>query len=143
TELLPNQARFTKNVLHTGEFFEPTEMTILPNNDVLISQRRGELMLYKAADNSLKQVGYLDVYHQSGVQGVNAEEGFMGLQKDPDFANNHWIYAYYAPKGDEWVNRLSRFKFEDDTLKLETEQKILDVGSQRQICCHTGGSIAF
>ncbi|MEZ5044791.1 MAG: ThuA domain-containing protein [Saprospiraceae bacterium] len=143
TQLPPNQARFTKKTLVTGEFTEPTEMAILPNEDVLIAQRRGEVMLYKAATKTLKQVGYLDVYHQSGVQGVNAEEGLMGLQKDPDFANNHWVYLFYSPKGDEWVNRLSRFKFEDDTLKLDTEQKILDVGSQRLICCHTGGSIAF
>ena len=26
---------------------------------------------------------------------------------------------------------------------MDSEQKILDVGSQREICCHTGGSIAF
>ncbi len=140
----PDADRFRKVPLHVGEFFEPTEMAILPNMDVLVSQRRGEVMLYKHATGELSQVGFLDVYHKTlETPGVNAEEGLMGLQKDPDFANNRWIYLFYSPAGDHWVNRLSRFKFENDVLQMDTEQIILEVESQREICCHTGGSIAF
>ena len=94
--------------------------------------------------NELKQVAFLDVYHRVlETEGVNAEEGLMGLQKDPNYAENNWIYTYYAPSGDASVNRLSRFKFADGNFDLDSEQVILDVGSQREICCHTGGSIAF
>ncbi len=143
SEYPPDADRFSKHILAIGEFYEPTEMAILPNKDVLISQRRGELLHYSHETGELRQIAKLDVYHQSGVRGVNAEEGFMGLQRDPDFENNHWIYAYYSPTGDEWVNRLSRFKFEDGVFDLDSEQVILDVESQRLICCHTGGSIAF
>lgn len=144
SQIPPDADRFTKKVLVEGEFFEPTEMAILPNNDVLIAQRRGEIMLYSNETQELKQVAFLDVYHKTlNTPGVNAEEGLMGLQKDPDYANNHWIYAYYAPTGDKWVNRLSRFKFEDGVFDLDSEQVILEVESQREICCHTGGSIAF
>ena len=32
---------------YKASFFEPTEMTILPNLDILIIQRRGEVLLYK------------------------------------------------------------------------------------------------
>ncbi|MGY8712038.1 PQQ-dependent sugar dehydrogenase, partial [Bradyrhizobium sp. 18BD] len=74
--------------------------------------------------------------------GVNAEEGMLGLAKDPDFAKNHWIYIYYSP-ADSSVNRLSRFTFEGDTITKKTEKVILEVKAQREICCHTGGSIAF
>jgi len=144
SQIPPDTDRFAKKSLASGMFFEPTEMTILPDNDVLIAQRRGELMLYKAETNKVTQVGALDVYYKTlETPGVNAEEGFMGLQKDPDFENNHWIYVYYSPAGDKWVNRLSRFKFEKDTFDKESEQLILEVDSQREICCHTGGSIAF
>ena len=140
----PDSDRFTKVTLSAGHFFEPTEMTILPNMDVLVAQRRGELMLYKQGTGELKQVGFLDVYHKTlRTPGVNAEEGLMGLQKDPDFANNHWVYLFYSPTGDKWVNRLSRFKFRNDVLEMDSEQIILEVDSQREICCHTGGSIAF
>ncbi len=144
SQIPPDVDRFSKKQLVIGEFFEPTEMAVLPNNDVLIAQRRGEIMLYEAATQELKQVGVLDVYFKTlNTPGVNAEEGLMGLQKDPNYAENHWVYLFYAPSGDEWVNRLSRFKFKDGDFDKASEQVILDVESQREICCHTGGSIAF
>lgn len=144
SQIPPDVDRFSKTPLSTGEFFEPTEMTILPNNDVLIAQRRGEIMLYKDNSKKLTQVGFLDVYHKTlHTPNVNAEEGLMGLQQDPDFATNNWVYVYYSPTGDKWVNRLSRFKFKNDVFDIDSEQIILEVGSQREICCHTGGSIAF
>ncbi len=144
TQIPPDADRFSKKQLVIGEFFEPTEMAVLPNNDVLIAQRRGEIMLYDDATKELKQVGALDVYFKTlNTPGVNAEEGLMGLQKDPNYAENHWVYLYYAPSGDKWVNRLSRFTFKDGVFDKASEQIILDVETQREICCHTGGSIAF
>ncbi len=140
----PDADRFSKTVLVAGEFYEPTEMTILPNDGVLIAQRRGEILLYKRGTKKVSQVATLDVYYETlNTPGVNAEEGLLGLQKDPDFASNNWIYVFYSPTGDEWVNRLSRYKFKDDVFDMDSEQVILDVASQREICCHTGGSIAF
>ncbi|MDC6355010.1 MULTISPECIES: ThuA domain-containing protein [unclassified Robiginitalea] len=144
SQIPPEANRFSKVELVGGEFFEPTEMTILPNGDILVGQRRGEVMLYEAATGDFRQVAVLDVYHKTlNTPGVNAEEGLMGLQKDPDYANNHWVYVYYAPTGDEEKNVLSRFKYQDGNFDLESEQVILEVASDREICCHTGGSIAF
>ncbi len=144
TQIPPEIDRFSKITLTEGKFFEPTEMAILQNNDVLISQRRGEVMLYSAETNELKEIAKLDVYAKTlNTPGVNAEEGLMGLQKDPNYETNNWIYVYYAPSGDESVNRLSRFKYKDGVWDMDSEQKILDVNSDREICCHTGGSIAF
>lgn len=142
TDRTPEEDRFTKTILTQGTLFEPTEMTILSNTDVLIAQRRGELMRYRAADKSIKQVGYLNVYWKTNTKGVNAEEGLLGLQADPDFDKNHFVYIFYSPI-DTSVNRLSRFKFENDTLDMKSEKVILQFYSQREICCHTGGSIAF
>jgi cytochrome c len=142
SQLPPDEDRFTKTQLSFGAFFEPTEMTILPNLDVLIVQRRGEVLLYKNQSKEVKQVGFLNVYWKTSVPKVNAEEGVMGLAKDPNFQKNNWIYIFYSPV-DSSVNRLSRFTFKNDTLDLSTEKVIMDVPSQRQICCHTGGSIAF
>src|SRR5690606_3021338 len=100
------------------------------------------LMLYKHESDTLEQVGFLDVYHQSGVPKVNAEEGFMGLALDPDYENNKFIYAFYSPI-DTSVNRLSRFVFDNGKLDKASEKVVLQFYSQRKICCHTGGSIAF
>ena len=144
SQIPPDTDRFAKVVLSEGQFFEPTEMTVLPNGDVLVAQRRGEVVLFNNETQELKEVAKLDVYCKTlETPGVNAEEGLMGLQKDPDYANNHWIYLYYAPTGDKWINRLSRFKYIDGNFDLASEQVILEIDSQREICCHTGGSIAF
>jgi cytochrome c len=138
----PSENHFTKHILVQGTFYEPTEMTILPNFDILVLQRRGEIMLYKQQTGTVKQAGFLNVYFQAKTKGVNVEEGMLGLSKDPDFKNNHWIYIYYSPI-DSSVNRLSRFSFENDTVVNSSEKVILEVKAQREICCHTGGSIAF
>jgi glucose/arabinose dehydrogenase/type 1 glutamine amidotransferase len=139
---VPANPNVRKTVLAQGLFTEPTEIAVLPNLDVLIAQRRGELLRYRAADSSVAQVGSLNVYWQSGVKDVNAEEGLLGLAADPDFARNHFIYLFYSP-ADTSVNRLSRFTYDRDTLDRSTEKVILQFYSQRKICCHTGGSIAF
>ena len=144
SQIPPDIDRFSKITLSEGAFFEPIEMTILPNNDVLVGQRRGEVMLYSAESKELKEVAKFDLYFKAlNTPGVNVEEGLMGLQKDPNYAENNWIYVYYAPTGSEEVNRLSRFKYKDGVWDMDSEQKILDVASDRETCCHTGGSIAF
>lgn len=138
----PEEERFTKTILKQGMFFEPTEFTILPNLDILIVQRRGEVLLYNHQDTSITEAGKLTVYHKTDVPRVNAEEGLMGVQADPDFANNNFVYLFYAPI-DTSVNRLSRFVLKNGKLDMASEKVVLQFYSQREICCHTGGSIAF
>ena len=140
--LVPDEDRFTKNILVGSDFDEPTEIAVLPNLDILITQRKGEVMWYSNTTKKMKQVAKFDLYSKSGVPGVNAEEGLMGITADPNFAQNNYIYMFYATN-DTAANRLSRFIFKDGVLDLTTEKKILDVASQRKICCHTGGSLTF
>jgi len=140
---VPEENRFTKTPLAYGAFTEPTEMTVLPNLDILVVQRRGEILFFDNETEKLKEVGKLDVYWKTEVKGVNAEEGLMGIQKDPNFAQNGFVFVYYAPAGAEEINRLSRFTFKNDTWDMASEAVILDIHSDRGICCHTGGSIAF
>ncbi|MEO6455778.1 MAG: ThuA domain-containing protein, partial [Ginsengibacter sp.] len=142
TQRVPDEDRFIKTPLVQGTFTEPTEMTILPNLDILIAQRRGKIVLYKNNSGEVKPAADLQVYWKSNTKGVNAEEGLLGLQADPDFEKNHWVYVFYSPI-DTSVNRLSRFEFKNDALDLKSEKIILQFYSQREICCHTGGSIAF
>jgi glucose/arabinose dehydrogenase/cytochrome c551/c552 len=141
TQFPPDEDRFTKTILTTG-FDEPTEMTILPNLDILVVQRKGEIMLVEHATNKLTQIAKLNVYHKATVPGVNAEEGVLGLSADPDYAKNNFVYIFYSPI-DTSVNRLSRFTYSNGKFDLASEKVILQFYSQRNICCHTGGSIAF
>ena len=138
----PDESNFTKTDLVKGTFFEPTELSVLPNLDVLVVQRRGEIMLYNNTSKKIKQAGFLNVYWKTNAPGVNSEEGLLGVKADPDFAKNHFVYMYYSVP-DSPLNRLSRFTLENDTILNSSEKVILEFYEQRDICCHTGGSIAF
>ena len=88
------------------------------------------------------------------------EEGLQGVGVDPGFATNRHIYLFYAPPlntpgGDApatgsdfsaWkgVNRLARFTLNADyTLNLGSQVTVLEVATDRGMCCHVGGDIDF
>ncbi|MCC7054520.1 MAG: ThuA domain-containing protein [Gemmatimonadaceae bacterium] len=137
----PSDSLFRKVALTMGTLAEPTEMAVLPSGDVLIAQRGGEVVLFRAKDKSVKPAGKVAVYSKS-KNGSNVEEGLLGLTIDPGFATNHYVYMFFSP-ADTSVNRLSRFEFDGDSLKIGSEKVVLQFYSQREICCHTGGSLAF
>ncbi len=141
TARAPADSLFTRTVLTMGTLNEPTEMAVLPNGDVLIAQRGGEVAHYRDADHSVHAAGKIAVYAKA-KNGTNVEEGLLGLTLDPDFATNKFVYLFFSPV-DTSVNRLSRFEFDGDSLRLSTEKVVLEFYSQREICCHTGGSLAF
>src|SRR5439155_260315 len=67
-----------------------------------------------------------------------AEDGLLGLAADPNFATNRWIYMYYSPAGPEPKNVLARYTMKGDSLDLSSRKVLLEVGTQRLKCCHTG-----
>lgn len=71
------------------------------------------------------------------------EDGLLGIALDPSFDETGWFYMYYAPEGDEPKNVLSRFTMVGDTFERRSEIIMLEVATQRDECCHSGGSITF
>lgn len=138
----PDQDRFVKVNLVKGQLSEPVEIAVLPNLDILVAQRRGEIMIYNQKTKLFTEAGKLDVYFKTSIPNVNAEEGLLGMAADPNFASNQFVYLFYSPIKSS-VNRLSRFKLVNNKILLASEKTILEFYSQREICCHTGGSIAF
>lgn len=139
---VPAENRFSKKVLADG-LDEPTELTVLPDLNILISERKGAIKYFNAKNSTLSLVATLDVYDRPlEAKNINVEFGVLGMQADPNYFQNNWVYVYYSPI-EKSVDRLSRFKFKDGDFDLESEQVILEVETMREICCHTGGSIAF
>jgi cytochrome c len=134
TPEVPDPTRFVKTVLAT-DFTEPMEFDMLPDGKIIIIERRGAIKLFNPA------TGLVTVAHKMEVHS-EFEDGLMGCALDPHYADNHYIYLYYSPIGLS-VNRLSRFVFEHDMLRTETEKMILEVATQRVECCHAGGSVEF
>ncbi|WPP49144.1 ThuA domain-containing protein [Catalinimonas niigatensis] len=144
TRARPEENRFTKVVL-AEKLDEPMELAVLDEERVLFIQRKGEVKLFNTKTNELKTIAILPVstkYVNKEGKESTAEDGLLGLSKDPDFAQNHWIYLYYStPKA--FKNILSRFELNGDELLLESEKVMLEVPVQREECCHTAGSIAW
>jgi cytochrome c len=138
----PEENRFTKVVLEE-KLDEPVELTLLDKNRVLFIQRKGEVRLYNTKTKTLKTIAKLPVslkyVNKEGKESV-AEDGLLGLSRDPNFAQNAWVYLYYSSTKGSY-NVLSRFTVKGDEILLDSEKEMLKVETQREECCHTGGSI--
>lgn len=128
------QNRFTKTVLDFN-LDEPTEMTILPDGRILFIERKGNVKLYTPSTNKVTLVNTIPAWTKS-------EDGLIGLAADPDFLKNQFVYVFYSHP-QKSANVLSRFDFKNNALDLSTEREILEVPTQRERCCHTGGSLFF
>ncbi|MFM7401497.1 MAG: PQQ-dependent sugar dehydrogenase, partial [Bacteroidota bacterium] len=135
TPELPDPTRFTKTVL-ASELTEPMELDMLPDGKIIFIERRGNIKLYNPNTGLVTIAHKLPVYSEQ-------EDGLLGMALDPGYEQNHWIYLYYSPIGDESVNNLSRFVFQGDTLDRASEKLILQVAVQREECCHAGGCVEF
>jgi cytochrome c len=132
---VPQDDRFVMEVL-ADNLYEPTELAILPDGKVLFTGRRGTLTMYDPEKRTSRAIAQIPVYN-------GHEDGLMGLALDPGFQENHYLYLYYSPVGEDPKQHLSRFTFRGDSLVLASEKVILVVETQRDECCHTGGSIEF
>ena len=142
----PDPNRFKKVVLtEAGKFDEPMEMTFLPGNRIVIVERKGGVKVVDTKTGAVKLIATIPVntkYKNKQGQVREAEEGLMGVVADPNYAQNHWIYLYYADPN-ETKHVLTRWELIGDELKLDSKKVVLEVATQREECCHTGGGMVF
>jgi cytochrome c len=140
----PEENRFSKVIL-ADKLNEPMELTVLNDGRILFIERHGAVKMYTLKTKQLKTIATIAVstkYKDKEGKTSEAEDGLLGLNKDPNFATNHWIYLYYSnPLKSE--NMLTRYTLNGDVLDLNSKKVLLTVATQREQCCHTGGSIDF
>ncbi|MGN9783115.1 ThuA domain-containing protein [Nonomuraea sp. ZG12] len=120
---------------------DPMELDVAADGRVFYIQRRGEVKIHKPDTHTTVTAATLDVY-------TGGEDGLVGMELDPDFADNGHIYLYWSPAdSDDDVNRLSRFTVNDDSIDPATEKKIIEVPAYRGRTYpepgHTGGAVEF
>ncbi len=144
TKSKPEENRFSKVIL-AEKLNEPMELSVLNDGRILFIERHGAVKLYNIKSKQLKTIATIAVstkYKDKDGKVSEAEDGLLGLNKDPNFATNHWIYLYYSdPVKSE--NTLTRYTLNGDVLDLNSKKLLLEVATQREQCCHTGGSIAW
>lgn len=142
----PDANRFSKVALtDAGKLDEPMEMTFLPDGRVLIVERKGGVKAVDPKTGAVKLLATIPVntkYKNKQGQLREAEEGLMGIVAHPKFAQNNWVYLYYADPSDS-KHVLARWELKGDDLVAASKKVLMEVPTQREECCHTGGGMAF
>jgi glucose/arabinose dehydrogenase len=106
-----------------------------PDGRLFIAERPGRVRVV-SPDGRLDPTPWATM---PGVE-VRLEDGLLGLTLDPDFAREPWVYVFYTTrKGEELVNRVSRFRDVDG--RGTAEQVLIDDLPSGRI--HNGGRLRF
>lgn len=142
----PETNRFTTTVItQPGQLDEPMEFTFTSKDHMVFVERKGGVKTVDLNTREVKLIATIPVNTKyTSREGVvrEAEEGLMGVIADPGFEKNHWIYMYYADP-DEKKHVLARWELHGDSLHAATKKILLEVETQREVCCHTGGGMVF
>ncbi|GAA1601719.1 ThuA domain-containing protein [Catellatospora bangladeshensis] len=114
----------------------PMELDVAPDGRVFYIERDGRVQVVKPSTGTTVTAATLPVF-------TGNEDGLLGMRLDPAFASNGFIYLYYSPTSGAARNQLSRFTVSGDTINLATEKVLVQVATQRNTCCHAGGSMTF
>src|SRR5581483_7386687 len=123
---------------------DPMELSVAADGRVFFEQRNGTIKVWKPDSKKVVTIGTIPVFD-------GLEDGMLGLTLDPDFTKNGWIYLNHSlPETETDSNgkksgiiRVSRYTVKGDALDMASEKKLLDTRTQREQCCHVGGSMAF
>jgi cytochrome c len=135
----PEENRFIRSVLDE-KLNEPTELVVTDGGKILFTERKGKVKMFDPKKGKTKVIAEIPVFFEQ-------EYGIMGINVDPKFNQNKWVYIYYssARGNEDTTQHLSRFVYDDlnDELLLNSEKILMRIPVKRTDCCHTGGSIEW
>ena len=138
---VPEENRFNRTLL-AGDLDEPMELAVTNDNRVFFCERKGKIKLFDPVTNKTETIAELAVSNAYN-NAKTGEDGILGITLDPDFNSNNWVFVFYSPAGSVPQQFISRFTFQNGKLDLSTEKIILKIPTQRDQCCHSGGSLQF
>ncbi|AZM56794.1 transcriptional regulator [Streptomyces sp. WAC 01529] len=141
-------------VLYIGRGGADSSQSVITDwNNPAIGKGRGEIHVYDPKTRKVTLAGALSVFGNKGGgdELTKVEEGLLGIELDPGFEQNGWVYLHYTPHAK--INRetrmaeryVSRFTLDRATNKLamESEKVLLKWPVQIHSCCHAGGGMAW
>lgn len=118
------------------DFESPWGMTWLPDGRMLVTERKGEVLIFKDDKYTGEKLTGLPA-----VSEVN-QAGLVDITIHPDYQNNGWIYMSYArPKGEGEVLVISRAKLNGNA--LENLEEIFEANPEWKGGRHFGSRIVF
>ncbi|GAB2538874.1 PQQ-dependent sugar dehydrogenase [Spirosoma aerophilum] len=140
----PDETRFTPVVL-AEDLDEPMAFEVAKDGTAFIIERKGALKKYDPITKTVDLIATIPVntkYTSAAGRVSEAEEGLLGLSLDPKFDQNHWIYLYYAHPTEK-KHILTRWDYRNEKLVENSQKVMLEVTTQREVCCHTGGGMTW
>ena len=142
---VPKIATNTSALSYQAEVFAqgievPWGMAQLPNGDMLVTERKGQLRLIQKGTLADKAITGLPSIH------ANGQGGLLDVALHPDYANNQLIYITYASpegKGNGSNTALMRAKFNSETNALEQQEVLYKGEDNTTKGQHYGSRIAF
>ena len=111
----------------------PWDFAFLPDGGMLVTERTGSLLLI-GADRDVEEIA-------TRRPELRGESGLLGITLHPDFAANRYLYLYMTTRNasDQTINRVERYRFEDDAL---TDEKLI-IDNIPGATYHDGGRMEF
>jgi glucose/arabinose dehydrogenase len=122
--------------LITDAITGPTAMAVAPDGRLFVAEQAGRLRVVKNGQLLSTPFASLDVQ-------LRGERGLVGVELDPDFSSNHYVYVYYTPAGSNG-NRVSRFTANGDVAAAGSERVLFQIVSNGgEASIHQGGAMHF
>jgi cytochrome c len=131
------------NKAKVADLFEPVRFAVSKTGRIFFAERNGGVRVVEK-DGTIKKLGEVSIFLTTNrlPSSENNELGLEGIELDPNFETNGFIYLMYQPPTPA-ETRVSRFKVTGQTMDVGSEQILLKAPNQRQYCCHTGGGLQF
>lgn len=132
----PSFSRQLTETVYARGFERPTAMAFTPDGHILVAEQDGGLwaVLPRAV---VRQIAQIDTaWEYTG-------RGLLGLELDPDFARNGYLYLYYTVYGDDIRNVVARLTLDGDLQVVPDSQTILVTLDAQEAPRHTGGTLRF
>jgi glucose/arabinose dehydrogenase len=119
-----------------GGLSRATAMALAADGRIFVSEQGGALRV-------IKRGVLLPTPFVSLTVDSPGERGLLGVAFDPNFASNHYVYAYYTATSPGIHNRASRFSATGDTAVPGSEHVLLDLNNLSSANNHNGGALHF
>ena len=113
----------------------PWELSFISNDEILISERGGDLVYYNLASKERK------VIHNFSEVNAQGEGGLLGMDLSPDFSTDSRIYFYITYKDrDKIKNKVDSYEL---TTNLKIQNRKVIIENIDGNFTHDGGRIEF
>ncbi len=116
---------------------QPVSIDFAPDGRLFVTEQRGRVRIIK--DGQLLPEPFVTLNVSS-----SGERGALGIELDPDFSSNGYVYVFHTARQPFVHNRVSRFTAAGDVAAAGSEQVVFDLDRlDGSSYIHNGGDLKF